>query len=147
MNSTALIKSSAIVVLIAFAISFFLPVYTAGWLDHVGWDVAYETLLETFHPHYIYDVLCDALFDLANLVTPLILVMLAIGRFRGRSSLFGLVILALCVGNAAPFVTDHMLLIGYWVWWGCQLATLAIGIWSRFRPPQMVPASVVPAKG
>ncbi|HXA80246.1 MAG TPA: hypothetical protein VNV14_03165 [Opitutaceae bacterium] len=144
MKSSCLIRLSAIFILIAFAISFFLPVYSVEY-DKVGWEVAYETLGETFRLEgssvitMIYFILSDGLLDLANLVTPLILVMLGANRFRGRISLFVLVILALCVANSARLMTDH-LLIGYWVWWGCQVATLAIGIWSRFCSPRAAPA-------
>jgi hypothetical protein len=155
MKSSCLIRLSAIFILIAFAISFCLPVVDG--LDRVGWQVARDTMHDTFYRNSNrlfrdqdgeINWILVSLLDLANLVTPVVLVMLSANWFRGRIRLFLLVVLALCAANSSRFAFDPKgLLIGYWVWWGCQVATLAIGIWSRFRPIQMLPAPVVPAKG
>jgi hypothetical protein len=140
-------KTSSIFILIAFAISFFLPVYSIFRAESVGWEIARDTIHDTFYPSPGRIFGGDSgppwnlapFCDLANLVTPLVLVMLGTDRFRGRISIILLVILALCVANSSRLVTKD-LAVGYWIWWACQLATLAIGIRSRFRPPQMVPA-------
>ena len=134
-------RISAIAVLAAFVISFGLPVIDDNPTDDYGWKVAGEVIQTICGSGMkVLERINWSLLELPNLATPLILMMLWRKAPRGRMPVWTAVVMALCAASSGRFVTVP-LLVGYWTWWACQVATFGLCIWSRLRPAALATVS------
>jgi hypothetical protein len=133
------LQLSAILIFGAFILSFFLPSdrwqFGGIWHTDSGWRCAADMV-----PRHWSDLKTVALpSTAANLIIPLVLVILAVPRFAIRLPHFTPWLIVLFAVNASYFFwsfaihrdDNEALSFGYYVWWPCQIATAALAFWNR----------------
>ena len=123
--------------LLLFCSSFFMPVYGGNGFLHleVGWQVALGALKDAFRSDGPEAVsrLKLLLFDLSNVVTPVLLILIACDRLKGRLGVWLVVLAIVSVVNASQLLHEQ-LLSGYWMWFGSQLVAVVLAVWRWGNP-------------
>jgi hypothetical protein len=126
-----MVKAAALATFGAFAASFALPVYGESTPHLPGFKVAGIAFDMTFGLNSSWlDRANWGPLALVNLLVLLVLARLAFGHLGKRIPLWAAGLVALCLLDSTRLVTGHYL-IGFWVWWACQMATLGLALASR----------------
>lgn len=140
------LRLCALVVLGAFVSSFYLPFIRFIGLES-GWSFAAVMAEQCLHWSDFY-VIAALLYTAEILIIPIVLVVLTVPRFALRLPRFIPWLIGLVVVYAT-FVLVYLaqlgLCSGCYVWWSCQIATVALAFWNRStRPSSFVEAAPTP---